>query len=138
MRITTWNDPKEPETEGRDSKGQGVQGFDFETYGGSEHSRFYVAVPFEYYKEMEYLSNAEFGELIRLLLWYGMTGEVPPVEGVLRHYINRVIQRQKRFQDDWDRIAQTRSQAGKKGANKRWKKDQTQSPDDSYEEGESL
>ena len=87
------------------------------------NSRVYLPLPLDYFKEMRYLSNEEFGELIRILLWFAISGEVVPVEGVLCHYIDRVIERQKRFYRDWDKLRKSRSAAGKKGADSRWKGD---------------
>ena len=103
-------------------------------YDGKQNTRPYVPIPIEYYDEMQYLSNGDFGKLVRILMWYSISGEVLPVKGVLCHYINRVIDRQKRYYLEWESIRNKRSQAGRKGAEARWnRKDPTDSP---LEEGE--
>lgn len=91
-------------------------------YEGGVNTRPYVPVPLEYYEEMQYLTNEEFGELIRIMMWYSISGEILPVKGVLCHYMTRVIDRQKRYYIEWAELATKRSRAGKKGAEKRWNK----------------
>ena len=98
-------------------------------YDGKENTRPYVPIPIEYYDEMQYLSNADFGKLVRILMWYSISGEVLPVKGVLCHYINRVIDRQKRYYLEWEAIRNKRREAGRKGAESRWnRKDPSESP----------
>ena len=107
-------------------------------YAMSINSRFYAPVPFEYYEEMQFLSNEEFGRLIRALLWFCMTGEMPEVDGILVHYISRVINRQRRFQTEWKALAEKRSDNGKKGAEARWKKTRKTLSQDSLAEDVDL
>ncbi len=92
-------------------------------FAQSLNSRFYAPIPFEYYEEMKLLSNEEFGKLIRALLWFCMTGEEPCVDGVLVHYIPRVLNRQRRFQSEWKSLSDKRSEAGKKGIQSRRRKE---------------
>ena len=91
-------------------------------YEGGVNTRPYVPVPLEYYEEMQYLTNEEFGELIRIMMWYSISGEILPVKGVLCHYMTRVIDRQKRYYIEWAELASKRKKAGKKGAEVRWSK----------------
>ncbi len=125
MNMKDMTNPVEKIDSASESHGSSGGEVSFVPFEEASNSRFYVAVPFEYHKEMEYLTDEEFGALIRALLRFGMTGEVPVVDGVLRHYINRVIERQRRFQEDWRSMAEKRSKAGKIGASKRWNKCKT-------------
>lgn len=92
-------------------------------YNGCSNTRPYVPIPLEYYEEMQYLSNEEFGELMRIMMWYCISGEVLPVKGALRHYITRVIDRQKRYYIEWASLSAKRRAAGKLGAASRWNKE---------------
>ncbi len=94
----------------------------FEEEEWEPSTRVYAPVPLEYYKEMRHLTAGEFGELMRILLYFNITGKVPPVEGVLCHYVDRVIGRQIRFYRDWADLKENRSKAGKKSAETRRKK----------------
>ncbi len=98
------------------------------------NKRNYAPVPLEYYNEMRFLSDQEFGTLMRILLRFNLTGEVPEVEGVLCHYVDRVIGAQKRFLTGWCEISAKRSKAGKRGAELRWKKEQGASQEPSAPE----
>ena len=78
--------------------------------------RNYAPLPLEYYKEMRHLSDAEFGALIRMVLYFNLTGKIPKVDGILLHYMDRVMEAQKRFNKNWNQIKEARSAAGKKSA----------------------
>lgn len=84
--------------------------------------RIYAAVPHEYLEEMELLNDAEFGRLIRALLKYSMTGEIPSLSGSERVLFPRVKMQEDRFQESYEDLSTSRSEAGKKGAAKRWSK----------------
>ena len=105
----------------------GSRGMDFSEiwlhrYDGAKNTRPYMPLPLEYFEEMQYLSNEEFGELVRIMMWYTISGEVIPTSGALCHYITRVIDRQKRYYVEWDKLNTARKNAGKKGAAARWGK----------------
>ena len=78
--------------------------------------RNYVPIPLEYYKEMRHLSAAEFGELVRMILYFNLTGKVPKAEGILLHYVDRVMETQNRFNKGWNQVKEARKEAGRKGA----------------------
>lgn len=83
--------------------------------------RNYVAVPFEYLDEMRELDDAAFGRLMRILLQYGTTGEIPPKPtGDERFYFTRVINREDRFRAGFDEQDQKLKERGKAGAKARW------------------
>ena len=83
-------------------------------------ARNYAALPYEYLEEMELLSDEEFGRLCRALLTYSSTGEAPALEGAERYQWKRVQMQEDRFQESYNETAKTLSEAGKKGAAKRW------------------
>ena len=83
-------------------------------------ARNYAALPYEYLEEMELLSDEEFGRLCRALLTYSSTGETVELEGAERYQWKRVQRQEDRFQESYNETSKTRSEAGKKGAAKRW------------------
>lgn len=79
-------------------------------------AREYVAVPFDFKDEMETLSDAEFGRLIRAMLDYAMTGESTALRGNERFFANRIKATEDRHRKSYDTLCATRSLAGKAGA----------------------
>lgn len=82
--------------------------------------RDYTPLPFEYLDELDCLSDAEYGRLIRGLQMYGMTGEEPELKGNEKAHWKRVRNRDDRYRESWDAEHDKKSEAGKKGASKRW------------------
>lgn len=82
--------------------------------------RTYAAVPYEYYEEMDELTDEEFGRLIRALLRYSMTGEERDLPGSERYFWRRVVNRELGLQQHYEDLSTARSAAGKKGAAARW------------------
>ncbi len=85
-----------------------------------EKTRAYTALPHEYLEEMEELSHEEYGRLIRILQHYSQTGEILPCSGNERFFLKRVINREDRYQKEFHKLTEQRSQNGRKGAMKRW------------------
>ena len=83
-------------------------------------ARNYVALPYEYRQEMEVLSDAEFGRLCRALLEYSELGRTIVLNGNERFFANRVMRQEDRFRESYSGTSEARSEAGKKGAAKRW------------------
>lgn len=83
-------------------------------------ARNYAALPHDYLEEMELLSDAEFGRLCRALLVYSKTGTTPTLDGNERMLIKRVTMQEDRFQESYLDVSETRREAGRKGASKRW------------------
>lgn len=83
-------------------------------------ARNYAALPYEYLEEMELLSDEEFGRLCRALLTYSSTGETTELEGAERYQWKRVQMQEDRFRESYNETARTLSEAGKRGAAKRW------------------
>lgn len=85
-----------------------------------ENVRDYAAVPFEYLEEMDVLSDAEFGRLVRSLLVYSKEGTPIAPCGNERYFAKRVMAREDRFQKSFLESQDKRSAAGQAGANARW------------------
>ncbi len=85
-------------------------------------ARNYAALPHEYLEEMDILSDAEFGRLCRALLKYSMTSEEVQLEGAEKVLLKRVYMQERRFQESYSDLTESRREAGKKGAAKRWHK----------------
>lgn len=83
-------------------------------------NRDYTPLPFEYLEELDCLSDAEYGRLIRGLQMYGMTGEEPILNGNEKAHWKRVRNRDDRYRESWDAEHGKKSEAGKLGASKRW------------------
>lgn len=85
-------------------------------------ARNYVALPFEYTREMRKLDDADFGRLIRALLLYGETGDTTEPEGFGAFYWERVMLQEDRFQDSYDAVIEARREAARKASAARWGK----------------
>lgn len=83
-------------------------------------ARNYAALPHEYLEEMADLTDAEFGRLIRALLEYSKTGREEALSGGERYLWRRVRSQEDRFQESYESMSNSKSEAGKKGAAKRW------------------
>lgn len=81
--------------------------------------RSYAAVPHDYLEEMELLSDAEFGRLIRALLVYSRTGETSELGGNERVLFPRVKLQEDRFQESYNTSIEQKREAGRKGAEAR-------------------
>ena len=83
-------------------------------------ARNYAALPHEYIEEFKELSYEEIGRLVSALLHYSATGEDVKPEGNERFLWRRVVAQEDRFQESYDEIAKSRSEAARKAANARW------------------
>lgn len=83
-------------------------------------ARNYAALPHEYLEEMAELDDGEFGRLARALLKYSAAGEVVELPGNERFYYRRVIMQEDRYQSSYNELTEKRSEAGRKGALRRW------------------
>lgn len=82
--------------------------------------RDHLALPYEYLSEMDELTDAEFGQLVRGLMRYSMGGAPIPREGNLRFFAARVMAREDRYQKAYSEMSDKRKAAGKRGAARRW------------------
>ena len=83
-------------------------------------ARNYVSLPHEYLEEMDILSDAEFGRLCRALLRYSMTGKEGQLQGAEKVLWKRAKMQEDRFQENYRELSDSKREAGKKGAAKRW------------------
>lgn len=83
-------------------------------------ARNYASLPHEYLEEMDILSDAEFGRLCRALLRYSMDGKEGQLEGAEKVLWKRVKMQEDRFQENYKKQVSAKSDAGRKGASKRW------------------
>lgn len=84
-------------------------------------ARNYAALPHEYLEEMDILSDAEFGRLCRALLAYSMDGREGQLEGAEKVLWKRVKNQEDRFKESYNELTESRKEAGKKGAARRWR-----------------
>ena len=83
-------------------------------------SRDYTAVPHEYLEEMDVLSDAEFGRLIRALLAYSMTGEERELSGGEKAHWKRVRNRENRYQESFADNEKGKTERARNAAMARW------------------
>lgn len=88
---------------------------------GDQVARNYAALLHEYLEEMDILSDAEFGRLCRALLQYSVDGKEGQLEGAEKVLWKRVKKQEDRFQESYEEKSESRRNAGKKGAAKRWR-----------------
>lgn len=82
--------------------------------------REYTAVPHEYLEEMDCLSDAEYGRLIRALQYFSMTGEEQTLSGGEKAHWKRVRNREKRYQESFDDQKKAKAERAKNAAKARW------------------
>lgn len=85
-----------------------------------ENERSYVALPHEYLSEMDELDDAAFGRLIRGLLHYSMTGEIPAFDGDERFVWKRAKNREDYYQEQFRAVGESRTERARKAAQARW------------------
>lgn len=83
-------------------------------------SRDYTPIPHEYLEEMDCLSDAEYGRLIRGLQMYSITGEEPKLCGQEKVYWKRVRNRENRYQESFGEHEKAKTERAKNAANARW------------------
>lgn len=82
--------------------------------------REYTALPFEYLEEMDVLSDAEYGRLIRALQEYSMSGREPELNGTEKVYWKRVRNRENRYREGFEDQDKAKLERALKAANARW------------------
>lgn len=78
-------------------------------------ARNYAALPYEYKREMNALSDAEFGRLCRALIEYSESGTPIALCGNERFYAERVMMQEDRFKESYDSTAKKNKENGSKG-----------------------
>ena len=82
--------------------------------------REYTALPYEYLEEMERLSDAEYGRLIRALQSYSITGQEPELKGAEVNHWVRVRNRENRYRASFDEQDRVKADRATKAAQARW------------------
>ena len=72
-------------------------------------------LPNEYLEEMDCLGDAEFGRLIRGLLYYSINGEEPELKGTERLFWKTVRNRENRFAEAYTKKCDVNAKNGAKG-----------------------
>ena len=83
-------------------------------------ARDYTPLPFEYLEEMDCLSDAEYGRLIRGLQHYSITGEEPKLSGQEKAHWKRVRNRENRYREGFDSSNEERTERARRAARARW------------------
>lgn len=84
--------------------------------------REYTPLPHEYLEEMDCLSDAEYGRLIRALQNYSITKEEQKLSGQEKVYWKRVRNREDRYQESFGEQEKAKAERAKNAANARWTK----------------
>jgi len=77
----------------------------------------------DYEEQFNLLSDEELGQLIRCILCYEKSGNIPELHGVVKMAFSFIKSQLDRDREKWKEEKQKRSEAGKKGMTNRWKKD---------------
>ena len=83
-------------------------------------SNHYTAVPHSYLDECEDLTDEEFGRLMRALLRFSISGEPMTLSGNERYFAKRMMRQEEINNGKYAEISALRSEAGRRGAVKRW------------------
>ena len=86
---------------------------------------YYTPIPHEFLEEMGELSDAEYGRLIRWCQTYSITGEEMELSGNERFYRIRCKNHIDKIKDSYEETSRKKSEAGRKGMEKRWHSDNT-------------
>lgn len=79
----------------------------------------YTPLPLEFLEEMEELSDAEYGRLVRWGQHYHLTGEKSKLSGNERFYTKRMQMQIDRFVENYEASVEQRKQAARASANAR-------------------
>ena len=80
----------------------------------------------DYEEQFSLLSDEELGQLMRAIMQYEKTGNIPELKGVIKMAFSFIKQQLDRDEEKWQEEKKKRSEAGKKGMAKRWKKEDTE------------
>ncbi len=77
----------------------------------------------DYEEQFNLLTDEQLGQLMRAIMKYEKTGELPKLDGIVKMAFSFIKQQLDRDNNKWREEKQKRSEAGKKGMSKRWKND---------------
>ena len=75
----------------------------------------------DYEEQFNLLTDEQLGQLMRAIMIYEKTKELPKLEGIVKMAFAFIKQQLDRDNEKWQEERQKRSEAGKKGMAKRWK-----------------
>lgn len=79
----------------------------------------------DYDEQFKLLTDEQLGQLIRAIMQYEKTSEVPKLEGIINMAFSFIKQQLDRDNEKWQEERKKRSEAGKRGMAKRWKDNKT-------------
>lgn len=74
----------------------------------------------DYQEQFDLLTDEEAGRLIKTIIKYEKTGEIPELDGMLKMAFSFIKTQLDRDREKWKEEKQKRSEAGKRGMAKRW------------------
>ena len=74
----------------------------------------------DYQEQFDLLTDEEAGRLIKAIIKYEKTGEIPELDGMLKMAFSFIKTQLDRDREKWKEEKQKRSEAGKRGMAKRW------------------
>ena len=74
----------------------------------------------DYQEQFELLTDEQVGQLIKAIIKYEKTGEIPNLDGMTKMAFSFIKTQLDRDREKWKEEKQKRSNAGKKGMAKRW------------------
>lgn len=75
----------------------------------------------DYEEQFTLLTDEQLGQLMRAIMQYEKTNELPKLEGIVKMAFSFIKQQLDRDNEKWKEEKKKRSEAGKKGMAKRWK-----------------
>lgn len=74
----------------------------------------------DYEEQFELLTDEQIGQLMKAIMRYEKTREIPKLEGMVKMAFSFIKTQLDRDREKWQEEKQKRSRAGKKGMEKRW------------------
>ena len=90
------------------------------TKGESRMDKSSFLIYLDYQEQFDLLTDEEAGRLIKAIIKYEKTGEIPKLDGMLKMAFSFIKTQLDRDREKWKEEKQKRSEAGKRGMAKRW------------------
>ena len=90
------------------------------TKGESKMDKSSFLIYLDYQEQFDLLTDEEAGRLIKAIIKYEKTGEIPKLDGMLKMAFSFIKTQLDRDRKKWKEEKQKRSEAGKRGMAKRW------------------
>lgn len=89
-----------------------------------EEGKISFLVYLDYEEQFNLLTDEQLGQLIRAIMEYEKTKQIPEIEGVVKMAFSFIKAQLDRDREKWNKKRQKRSEAGKRGMAKRWQKEE--------------